>query len=52
MGEDEVADPSENEYVKKVREFAAEEEAEVIVICAKIESEIAELDGEEKADVP
>lgn len=48
VGEDEVADPSNNEYVKKVSEFADKEDAEVIVICAKIESEIAELDGEEK----
>ncbi|WP_144561046.1 DUF933 domain-containing protein, partial [Bacillus paralicheniformis] len=29
--------------------FAAAENAEVIVVCAKIESEIAELEGEEKA---
>lgn len=48
VGEDEVADSSENPYVKQVREFAAGENAEVIVICAKIESEIAELEGEEK----
>ena len=33
---------------KKVREFAAKENAEVIVVCAKIEAEIAELEGEEK----
>ena len=33
---------------KQVREFAANENAEVIVICAKIEEEIAELEGEEK----
>lgn len=49
VGEDDVADPSSNEYVQKVREFAANDNAEVIVICAKIESEIAELEGEEKA---
>ncbi|MGG0717560.1 redox-regulated ATPase YchF [Robertmurraya massiliosenegalensis] len=49
VGEDDVADPSSNEYVQKVKEFAAGDNAEVIVICAKIESEIAELDGEEKA---
>ncbi|MCY8215711.1 redox-regulated ATPase YchF [Bacillus haynesii] len=49
VSEDEVADPSGNEYVQKVREFAAAENAEVIVVCAKIESEIAELEGEEKA---
>ena len=48
VSEDDVADPSENEYVQKVREFAAKEHAEVIVICAKIEEEIAELEGEEK----
>jgi len=48
VSEDEVADPSNNPYVKQVREFAAAENAEVIVVCAKIESEIAELEGEEK----
>lgn len=49
VGEDEVADPADNEYVQKVREFAKEENAEVIVICAKIEEEIAELEDDEKA---
>lgn len=49
VSEDEVANPSDNQYVQKVREFAAKDKAEVIVICAKIESEIAELDAEEKA---
>lgn len=49
VSEDEVADPNNNEYVQKVREFAAKENAEVIVICAKIEEEIAELEGDEKA---
>ncbi|OCA81198.1 redox-regulated ATPase YchF [Pradoshia sp. D12] len=49
VDEDEVADASDNDYVTQVREFAAKENAEVIVICAKIESEIAELEGEEKA---
>ncbi|SEN42905.1 hypothetical protein SAMN05192533_11322 [Mesobacillus persicus] len=48
VDEDDVADPSGNEYVQKVREFAAKDNAEVIVICAKIEEEIAELEGEEK----
>ncbi|MCK6259369.1 redox-regulated ATPase YchF [Fictibacillus sp. WQ 8-8] len=37
-----------NEHVEKVREYATREHAEVIVICAKIEEEIAELDGDEK----
>jgi ribosome-binding ATPase len=48
VGEDDVADPTDNEYVQKVKEFASKEQAEVIIICAKIEEEIAELDGEEK----
>ena len=35
--------------VKAVREFAATEGSDVIVICAKIEEEISQLDDEEKA---
>ncbi len=50
VSEDEVADPSGNEYVQQVREYAAKEGAQVIVVCAKIESEIAELEGEEKEE--
>ncbi|WP_010648886.1 redox-regulated ATPase YchF [Oceanobacillus massiliensis] len=48
VSEEEVADPDSNENVQKVREFAAKENAEVIVICARIEEEISELDPEEK----
>jgi ribosome-binding ATPase len=48
VGEDDLADPSANEYVQKVKDFAATQNAEVIVVCAKVESEIAELEGEEK----
>lgn len=48
VSEDDVADATKNEYVQKVREFAANEDAEVIVVCAKIEEEIAELEAEEK----
>ncbi|KOO45930.1 redox-regulated ATPase YchF [Priestia koreensis] len=48
VGEDEVADASNNPYVQKVREYAEKDSSEVIVVCAKIESEIAELEGEEK----
>ncbi|ASK34963.1 redox-regulated ATPase YchF [Alloalcanivorax mobilis] len=39
-----------NPLLDKVRELAAQENASVVPICAKIESEIAELDDEEKAD--
>lgn len=49
VSEDEIADPSSNENVQKVQEYAEKENAEVIVVCAKIEEEIAELDQEEKA---
>ncbi len=45
VAEDELA--AENSYVKKVRELAAREGAQVVVICAKVESEIAELDADE-----
>lgn len=48
VSEDEIADPDGNENVQKVRAFAAKEGAEVIVVCAKIEAEIAELDQDEK----
>ncbi|GEK35084.1 redox-regulated ATPase YchF [Kurthia sibirica] len=48
VAEDEVNDADNNEMVQKVRDYAAKEGAEVIVICARIEEEIAELDDEEK----
>ncbi|MDF2535076.1 MAG: ychF [Bacillales bacterium] len=48
VSEEEVGNYSENKFVKLVQDFASKENADVIVICAKIESEIAELDGEEK----
>ena len=50
VSEDEVADPSENKYVKMVKEYADSEGAQVIIICAKIEEEISELDEEEKKE--
>lgn len=48
VAEEEVADHEQNPHVMKVKEYAAREGAEVVVISAKIESEIAELEGEEK----
>lgn len=47
VGEDEVATADDNEYVKIVRKYAAEEGAEVVTISAKVESEIAELSLED-----
>lgn len=37
-----------NNYVDKVRDYAKEEDSEVIVVCAKIESELSELNEEDK----
>lgn len=49
VAEDDLADDAaNNEHVKAVREFAAENDSEVFVICAQIEQEIAELDDDEK----
>ncbi|MEA4971983.1 MAG: redox-regulated ATPase YchF [Candidatus Metalachnospira sp.] len=49
--EDDLADNGdENEYVKRVRDFAANEGSEVFVLCAKIEEEISELDDDEKKE--
>ncbi len=39
----------ENELVKEVETKAAQENAEVLVICAKVEEELSQLDPEEKA---
>ena len=50
VAEDEVADVEGNEYVQQVKKFAAEENAEVITVCARAEEEIAELDEEDKQD--
>ena len=50
VAEDDYAKPmEENEFVKKISEFAASEKSEVMVVSARIEEEIAELDKEEKA---
>lgn len=38
-----------NEMVERVREFAETEGSDVIVVCAEIEAEMAELEDEEKA---
>ena len=46
VSEEEAA--SGNEFTKKVEAMAAEQGAQVVVICASIESEIAQLDTEEE----
>ena len=49
LDEDGFADYKNVSYYNQVAELAAREGAQVIPVCAKLESEIAELDGEEKA---
>ena len=51
VAEDDLADDgASNPHVAKVREMAKEEGAEVFVICAQIEQELAELDEDEKKE--
>ena len=51
VSENQISDEdiSNNEMIKKLNSFAKSEDTEVVVISAAIESEIAELDDEEKA---
>lgn len=49
VSEEEVADASGNPHVQAVKDYAAKEGAGVVVVSARIESEIAELDDEEAA---
>lgn len=49
VAETDFADGIENnKYVNAVKEFAAKENSQVMPVSAKIEEEIAQLDGEEK----
>lgn len=46
---DEDVVSGDNEYVRQVRDIAAQENAQVTVICAEIEAEVAELDDDERS---
>jgi hypothetical protein len=48
VAEDDLA--GAHPYVDKLREHAAAESAEMVIICGKIEAEIAELPGDEKSE--
>ena len=39
-----------NDYVEKVREYASKEGSEVVVVCAKIEAELSELDDADRIE--
>ena len=50
VSEDDLADDgASNKYVAQVKEYAKSCDAEVFVVCAQIEQEIAELEEDEKA---
>lgn len=50
VSEDDILDTENHPLVNRVREYAKDEEAKVIPVSAKIESEIAELSADEKKE--
>ena len=49
VSEDMLSEDADNDHVRQVREYADKEGSETVVLCAKLEAEIAELDDDEKA---
>lgn len=49
VSENEISE--DNEYVKKVREYAENENAKVIKLCVKIEEELSGLDDNDKKEM-
>ena len=50
VGEEDLMDGEDNQYVTALKEYADREGAKVITVCAKIEEEISQLEDEEKAE--
>ncbi len=50
VSEDDLVNGGNNQYVDRVREFAATENAEVVVVSAAIEEEISQLEPEERKE--
>lgn len=51
IADDELIDDGKNNpWVKKVRDFAKDENATVVTVSAKVEAELSELDDEEKQE--
>ena len=48
VGEEHIADPEENPYYAKLKEFAKQEGSEIVHICAKVEEEISLLEQEDR----
>ncbi len=51
IDESEIENPEANENVKKVKEYAKQEGAEVICLCVKIEEQLSTLEKEEKLEM-
>ena len=48
--EEDIGNP-DNKYVQEVKEYAKEENAKVISLCAKVEEELSELDESDKKEM-
>lgn len=51
ISEDDLMSGEENDYVKKVTEFAHSENSEVVVICANLEEQLSGLSDEEQLEM-
>lgn len=51
ISEDDLISGTENEYVKKLKQYAKAENSEVVVISAKIEEELSALNEDEKNEL-
>jgi len=51
ISEEQLEDAENDELVKKVKEYASKEKAEVIPLCVKIEEELSGLDDEDKKEM-
>ena len=51
ISEDQIENSENDEMVKKVKEYAAKENAEVIPLCVKIEEELSGLDEQDKKEM-
>lgn len=49
VADDELMDYSENEYVNQIKDLADKENSKVVIISAKIEQELGELEPEDRA---
>lgn len=48
ISEDDLSKGNENDYIKKVREYAATHDSEVVTFSAKVEAELIEIEDEEE----